>query len=41
MLHICAVRFDVTENLEKFGFLVELNKAGSRLQKRLEPKYYS
>ena len=28
MLYACAVRFDVTRNLEKtFGFLGELNKA--------------
>jgi len=27
MLHACAVRFDVTGNLENFWFLGELNKA--------------
>ena len=28
MLHACAARFDVTENLEKvFGFRGELNRA--------------
>ena len=27
MLHACAARFDVMENLELFGFWDELNKA--------------